>query len=146
MRSELESDHSVNAKNAAPDGDQLLRDALAEAFDKASWHGPNLRASLRGVTAEQAVWRPAPERHNIRELAVHAAYWKYAVRRKLTGEKRGSFALQGSNFFARPVNDGEAAWRADIALLESEHRKLLEAVDGLPPAAFADPKKVRLIR
>ena len=72
--------------------DVLLR-ILDEAFDQRSWHGTNLRGSIRGLTPDAAAWRPAPGRHNIWELVVHAAYWKYAVRRRLLGEKRGSFPL-----------------------------------------------------
>src|SRR5262249_49715801 len=92
----------------------LLLDLYDEAFDKESWHGPNLRGAIRGVTAQQAAWRPAPGRHNIWEFTVHAAYWKYVVRRRLTGEKRGSFALKGSNFFERPIECTEAAWKQDL--------------------------------
>src|SRR5271156_4468592 len=102
----------------------VLLDLLDEAFDKKSWHGPNLRGSLRGVTAKQAAWRPGPDRHNIWELALHAAYWKYIARRRLSGEKRGSFALAGSNFFVRPMQATEAAWKADVGILVAEHRKL----------------------
>jgi hypothetical protein len=109
----------------------LLLQILDESYGKRTWHGPNLRQSLRGVTAKQAAWRPAPGRHNIWELAVHAAYWKYAVRRRLEGGKRGSFALQGSNFFERPAKGGsnEAAWRANKELLEREHDALRESVE-----------------
>jgi len=28
----------------------MLLDGLDEAFDKKSWHGPNLRGAIRGVT------------------------------------------------------------------------------------------------
>jgi hypothetical protein len=125
---------------------QLLLDALDEAFDKPSWHGPNLRAAIRGLSSAQAGWRPAPGRHNIWELAVHAAYWKYVVRRKLTGEKRGSFPLPGSNFFPRSGEEGEAAWKCDQALLASEHRQLRQAVAALPAAALRDARRVRMIR
>jgi hypothetical protein len=108
----------------------LLLALLDEAYEKRTWHGPNLKQSIRGITAERAAWRPAPGRHNIWELTLHAAYWKYTVRRKITGVKRGSFALQGSNFFARPENGkaNEAAWRQDKALLDREHRALRAAV------------------
>ena len=109
-------------------------DAIDLAYDRQSWHGTNLRGSLRGVTARQAAWRPARGRHNIWELAVHAAYWKYAVLRRLTGAKRGSFALEGSNWFARPVQPTDAAWKADLALLERTHRELRAAVAALPAA------------
>ena len=61
----------------------LLLEILDQAFDRKGWHGTTLRGALRGMTAEAALWRPAPGRHNIWELAVHAAYWKYVVRRRL---------------------------------------------------------------
>ena len=60
----------------------LVLALLDEAFSKKTWHGPNLRQAIKGVTAKQAAWRPAPRRHNIWEETLHAAYWKYAVRRR----------------------------------------------------------------
>jgi DinB superfamily len=112
---------------------KLLLKALDEAYSSKAWHGPNLRGSLRGVTAEMAAWRPGPKRHNIWEIAVHAAYWKYVVRRRLVGEKRGSFALKGSNWFLRPVEASERAWREELRLLESEHRRLREVIERVKP-------------
>lgn len=108
----------------------LVLALLDEGYSRKTWHGPNLRQSLKGVTASQAARRPAPGRHNIWELALHAAYWKYAVRRRIEGGKRGSFILKGSNFFTRPEKGKatEAAWRADLALLEREHEALEEAI------------------
>ncbi len=112
------------------DKNELLLRMLAEGFARSAWHGPNLRQSLKGVRAKHAAWRPAHGRHNIWELALHSAYWKYAVRRKIEGGKRGTFVLKGSNFFTRPDKRGatEAAWRADLALLEKEHRSLEQSV------------------
>jgi hypothetical protein len=110
---------------------------LDEAFDRKSWHGTNLRGSLRGLSARAASWRPAAGRHNAWEIAVHAAYWKYAARRRLSGEKRGTFACEGSNWFRRPEGGGEEAWRADVALLVTEHRKLRQAIAALRGADLA---------
>lgn len=127
----------------------LLLDLLAEAFERKSWHGTNLRGSFRGMTGAEAAWRPHEERPNAWELALHAAYWKYAVRRKLTGEKRGSFALEGSNWFRRPAGDpAEAAWKADLALLVTEHRALVAAVaERLPTlSGAARAKALHLVR
>ncbi|MCK6484219.1 MAG: DinB family protein [Phycisphaerae bacterium] len=117
----------------APPETQLLLQQLDQAFNRRSWHGPNLRGSIRGLGAEQAAWRPRPKRHCIADIVVHAAYWKYAVRRRLLGEQRGSFAIKGSNWFALPSPWNEAAWRAYVSLLESEHRLLRAAVSGLSP-------------
>ncbi len=117
---------------------------LEEAYEKKTWHGPNLSQSMKGVTARQAAWRPARGRHNIWELALHAAYWKYAVRRRIEGGKRGSFALKGSNFFTRPEpgNLNEAAWRADKELLKREHRALQQAVARV----LSTPRAGKLLR
>ena len=119
---------------------------LDEAFTRKTWHGPNLRQSLKGVSAKQAAWRPGPGRHNIWELTLHAAYWKYAVRRKIEGGKRGSFVLKGSNFFTRPEKGKatEAAWRADQAILENEHRALVESIRKLLKSA-ATSKQLRML-
>lgn len=114
----------------------LLLRILDEAYEKRAWHGPNLKGSLRGLGAQEASWRPGPDRHNIWEIAVHAAYWKYAIRRRLTGEKRGAFPLNGSNWFARPDVPTDKAWRADVAMLEEEHRRLRATVAKLPPTAL----------
>src|SRR5262245_40337231 len=111
------------AKKPSPEIDLLLK-LLDASFEKKAWHGPNLRGSSRDVTAQQAARRPAPERHNICEVVFHAAYWKYSVRRRLLVERRGSFPLKGSNWFERPTELTEEAWRADVALLEDTHRSL----------------------
>jgi len=123
----------------------LLLRLLDQGFDRRAWHGTNLMGSLRGVGVEEALFRPNPHRHNVWELAVHAAYWKYAVRRRLTGEKRGSFAFAGSNFFPRPDERGATAkaWSEDLKLLRAEHRALRAVVEGLRSADLArlSPKK-----
>ena len=120
----------------APDVAHLLS-TLDQAYNRRSWHGTNLRGSIRGVTAEQAAWRPDPDRHNIWETVVHAAYWKYVVWRRLTGERLGSFPLKGSNWFTRPEDGTEDAWRADVRLLDQMHRALRAAVQVLPAAALS---------
>jgi hypothetical protein len=114
---------------------------IDSAYDHVSWHGPNLRGSLRGVTPQQAAWRPADGRHNIWELVVHAAYWKYVVWRRLTGAKRGSFPLDGSNWMVRPQHVSMEAWKSDLALLEDTHRTLREAVAALRPSDLSRRQK-----
>ena len=114
----------------------ILLQVLEESYERRAWHGTNLRGSLRGVTAKQASWRPAKNRHNIWEVTLHCAYWKYIVRRRLLGEKKGSFPLQGSNWFPRPIRESEKAWRDDIKLLEETHRSLRKAIASIPPSAL----------
>jgi uncharacterized damage-inducible protein DinB len=119
----------------------LLLDAMDEAFARKSWHGPNLRGSLRGLSAREAAARPARGRHNVWELTVHAAYWKYAARRRFTEDRRGSFALTGSNWFPCPTPPTPAAWKSAVALLVEEHRRLRQVVAALPASALSQESK-----
>jgi uncharacterized damage-inducible protein DinB len=114
----------------------ILLGMIDQAWDGESWHGQNLRGSVRRVNATEASWRPAPRRHNIHELVVHAAYWKYAALRRLTGAEKGSFAYKGSNWFARREAD-DALWKRDVALLVASHEALRAAVEALDPRDLA---------
>jgi uncharacterized damage-inducible protein DinB len=122
---------TVKAKRPNPEIEILLH-LLDEAFDHKAWHGPNLLGSIRQLSPAEASARPGTGRHSIQELALHCAYWKYAVRRKLSGEKRGSFPLKGSNFFPREGASALKSWPADLALLREEHRKLRAVVESFP--------------
>lgn len=111
----------------------ILLSLIDQAFNHKSWHGTNLKGSIRGLSAAQAAWRPSRGRHNIWEIVVHAAYWKYIVRRRLRNESRGSFPIKGSNWFTRPADSesSESAWKDDVALLIESHVTLRQAVSEL---------------
>ena len=118
------------------------------AYNRQSWHGTNLRGSLRGLSVTDAARRPKRGSHNIWELVVHCAYWKYVVRRRLTGEKRGSFPLAGSNFFERPVRGASRAeltrqWKDDLALLDDTHQQLREVVAALAESKLRETGSAR---
>ena len=118
-----------------------LLGAIEEGYERKAWHGPNLRGAIRGLDATAACFRARPGRHSIWELVVHAAYWKYAVRRRLAGDKRGSFAFKGSNWFSRPDAPSESAWQEDVALLAAEHRRLVETAAALDPRRLHRPAR-----
>ena len=125
-----------NAKRSPDSLIGLLLEMLDQAFDQKGWHGTTLRGALRGVTPREALWRAAPGRHNVWELTLHTAYWKYAVRRRLAGAAIGSFDRKPSNWPAVPDPAHLRAWKRDVAVLEAEHRKLREVVSRLAPAAL----------
>ena len=118
--------------NQHPETALLLR-VLDEAYDKKAWHGPNLKSTIRRLDAEHAAWRPSSNRHSIAEIVVHAAYWKYSVRRRLRGDSRGSFPFKGSNWFPPANSLSEQEWRECRDLLDTEHRTLRVAVAEFSP-------------
>ena len=120
------------ATKTASDQRALLLVLIDECYDKTAWHGPNLKSAVRRVTVEEAVWRLRPGRRNIAEIVVHCAYWKYAVRRRITGAKRGSFPLKGSNWFELPAKLTANQWREYLSLLDEQHAALRETVARAP--------------
>jgi len=111
---------------------ELLLEFMDQAFKGPAWHGTSLAGSLRGVSAEAAMRRPAPGRHSVWELTLHAAYWKYVVRRRLTRDETLEFPRGPSNWPDVPAHPSDAAWKADRALLKAEHEMLRAVVARFP--------------
>lgn len=120
----------------------LLLDLLDYGFDRAGWHGPNLRSSLRGVEAGLAR-RRVPGRRCIWEQALHAAYWKQRVLNKLAGTT--PFPRRGSNWPKLPDPPSAAAWKRDLAMLRDIHARLRASVAAMDLARLRDPKLVHMI-
>lgn len=103
------------------------------------WHGgATVLGCVRGVDADTAAWKPAPDRHSIWDLVLHIAYWRYAVRRRLTGEEKGGFPRSPADWPAVPEPADEEAWARDRALLREGHRQLVAAVLAFDPARLDD--------
>jgi uncharacterized damage-inducible protein DinB len=109
-----------------------MLEALLATLDPkrgAAWHGgPTPLRAVRGVSAAQARWVPARGRHSIWELALHIAYWDYAVRRRLDPDSPRDFPRSPANWPALPERPDERAWALDKELLAREHRALVQVV------------------
>lgn len=99
------------------------------------WYGgATVLGSLRGVGHDQAAWKPNPDRNSIWELALHMAYWKYAVRRRLDESvPRGSFPRSPANWPQIPDEPDERTWTQDRALLRREHEALVSVARAFAP-------------
>ena len=122
---------------------ELMRAMVEQGFSRKAWHGPNLRGSIRGVTFREAARRPGPGRHNIWEIVVHAAYWKYVVRKRILPGQMSGFPINGRNWFRRPDVLSEKSWKHDIALLNRMHRLLLECISELGDGDLKKPGRGR---
>jgi hypothetical protein len=134
-------------KTARADDRVLLAQIVEESYRLPTWNGTNLRSALRRVSPEQAAWRPPGGRRSIAEIVLHCAYWKYAIRRQLTGDKMGSFGRSGSNWFAidRPLT--QPIWKSYLQLLDQQHAELLAAITGAPGALrFGSAKAQAVVR
>jgi len=95
------------------------------------WHGgPTVLGALRGVSPGVAAWKPYPDRHSIWALALHVAYWNYAVRRRLLDEEKGGFPRSPANWPQVPRKPTADAWADDRRLVRHSHDLLLQAMQG----------------
>jgi hypothetical protein len=105
-----------------------LQNELERAHRGEAWHGPALRVTLEGITAEQAIARPIPNAHSIWEIVLHLRVWLVEVRQRLGREAQD---LTQSEDWPAVDGSGEAAWQQALAALDAAHRELREAVGGL---------------
>lgn len=103
------------------------------------WHGgPSLMGCLRGLSADQAKWKPTPERNSIWNLVLHIAYWKYSIIRKLNPEFPKGFERSPANFPAVPESASEKEWKLDKELLQKIHQRLVDEIKTFPPEKLDD--------
>lgn len=134
----------MSPKTLNPKIDVLLQ-TCDQAYNKEAWHGTNLRGSIRGLSLKELLWRPQPKRHNIWENVIHCAYWKYAVWRKITNGKQGSFPRKPSNWPKLPQKPDMNNWKEDLALLEQWHKDLRNEIAKFPPSKLnSKPKSSRV--
>jgi len=111
---------------------------LKEGYGPGAWHGPDLKAALADVPAAVAFWRPATDRHNIAEIALHHAYCVRNVRAKISGEPAEPFVLDGDDWF--PVPDANTlSWAAIQTTVETEQRRLSSLVADVDAGRAKSP-------
>lgn len=108
----------------------LLAALVRANFQGKAWQGAALAGAIRGLSAAEALRRPAKGRRNIHELVLHAAYWKYAVRRRLNPADEAPFPGSPANWPLAPAAPDEKEWKRAVKLLKREHEKLVRAIEG----------------
>lgn len=117
---------AASVKTATPSGlfPSIFPRVIAEGYGSGAWHGPDLKAALSDVTAELAFWRPAPDRHNIAEIALHHAFSVRSVCERLSGKASSKpFVLEGDDWFELS-NESTLPWDRILEVVASEQRKL----------------------
>ncbi|HVF40735.1 MAG TPA: DinB family protein [Gemmatimonadaceae bacterium] len=115
----------------------LLLENVQPRAGRGAWHGgPTSLGALRGVSAAQAVWVPAPGRKSIWQLALHIAYWQYAVRRRLEGGEAPRFPRSPANWPTVPSKPDTMLWAGDVALLKSQHAQLVATIAKIPSSRY----------
>jgi DinB superfamily len=121
---------------------------LNEGYGPGAWHGADLKAALADVAPARAFWRPAADRHNTAEIALHHAYCARTVRSQISGRPAEPFVLEGEDWFA-VEDETTLAWQTILATVDREQRRLgtlvadIEA--GMATSALADAERFNLV-
>ena len=106
-----------------------------------AWHGcPTALGVLRGVSPAVAVWRPYPGANNIREIALHIAFWENSMANKISAKKFLVGFKQRKTGWALMIDMIDAKqWKNEIDLIKATHRRLVEAVTSFDPGLLDQP-------
>ena len=129
----------------APPSPGMLAKLLTESFEGPAWHGSSVMSALRGLHASDAAWRPAAGRPNRWEIALHLAYTRHAVIRRIdsTYSQRFPRALRKQWWPRTPAVESETTWASDRELLRVFQKRLLESVGRLSQRELAGRRRGR---
>ena len=111
---------------------------LEEGYGPGAWYGSDLRASIGDVSAAAAFKRPAKGRHNVAEVALHAAFWANEATSRLTVVERAPFPLEGEDWFEL-ADEKKLSWQKIVATLDAAQQRLSQAVSEVASGARTSP-------
>ena len=124
--------------------DPRIKNALVSidpTTKNSAWHGcPTAIGMLRGVNSTIAVWRPYPNGNNIREIALHIAFWENSVANRLSAKRvRLEFQQWKTGWVVKSDLIEEKQWKSEIVLIKATHKRLTEAVINFVPDMLDQP-------
>ena len=90
---------------------ELIVHHLIYTFEKEAWQWP-LSFAVAGLTAEQAAWKPGPERHSIWQIVRHVIRWKEGVQAALEGRPPAYEEISEGDW--QEAGGDEAAWEREV--------------------------------
>lgn len=116
----------------------VLPRLIDEGHGPNAWYGADIQSAIEDVDSALAALRPAPDRHNVAEIALHHAFWLREVRGRLVGGATDAFALPGEDWF--PWEGGQAlSWDGVKRTLTIEIQRLRDAVDAIGAGTQKSP-------
>ena len=99
-----------------PEGALTLKELVVDhvhttLYDEDWQWQPPLGGALRGLTAAEAAWKPAPARHSIWQIVRHLILWKRGVLQAWDGSPPDGAQLAAGDW--QEVAGGDADWDRD---------------------------------
>lgn len=106
----------------------ILLEQFRNSWNKEDWYVP-VSIALEGLTAKQAMWKPADSVHSVGELAYHLLFWNRDQLDKINGRKPAAFSGNNNETFTAFT---EASWTSTVQQLDqvmSDFEKFIETAD-----------------
>ena len=115
---------------------ELVVDHVHTTLYQEDWQWqPSLSEALEGLTAAQAAWKPAPERHSIWQIVRHLILWKRGVLNAWDGDPPDEAGLEVNDW--KEVAGSEADWEKDRRTLLDISTQFLTRAQALDDAGLS---------
>ena len=115
----------------------VLLNQVKTTHDKEDWFVP-VNIALKGITAEQAVWKDGSENHSIGQLANHLLFWNERQLKVFKGEKLAPFNGNNDETFNAFTKEQwlETVKKLDNVVMEIE--KIIQNADEASLKSWAE--------
>jgi uncharacterized damage-inducible protein DinB len=117
---------------------ETLLKQFTNCYDKNGWFVA-LRNALKGVTAEQAVWKATGADNSIWETLAHVSYYNNAYLQRFKGIDYEYATADNDETFEGAENASEENWRAHVAKFDSIMTAFRDLLTAAEEAKFDQP-------
>lgn len=122
----------------AQPNDTFLLD-LEQFFSGGNYWQAGLWQQLDGLTLEQVLWKPAPDRHSIWQVVLHINFWKLVVIATLRDTERPD--ADTGDWSSPPENPTEGDWKNELDRARSLQADMADEAKKLGDKLFDTTEK-----
>jgi len=126
-------DHPLKGVLFMNPGAAYLNDLEQFTTGKNFWQASLLK-QIEGLTMQQALYKPSPDRHGIWQIVRHIAYWKYWALTYLNENKK--LNAKEDNWAPMPEVQTEETWQEEIENLRKLNEDCISSAAKLGDEIF----------
>lgn len=109
---------------------------LKAAVEGEAWHGPSVKETLQGITAEQAQAKPIEGAHSIWEIVLHLSGWMKVAIPRMQGIKT---PLPEQGDWPELRSATAATWNQTLETMQKNYEELRTAISRLGDEDLTKP-------
>ena len=125
----------MNPKGALTLEELVVDHVHTTLYDETVQWQPPLSGALRGLTAAEATWKPAPARHSIWQIVRHLILWKRGVLQAWDGNPPDGAEIVAGDW--QEVAGSDADWNRDRKTLLDISAEFLTRAQALDDARLS---------